>query len=37
MLTNLGINAGLTGLMLIPGGGTASLVGKGLKAARTVV
>lgn len=37
MMTNLAINAGLTGLMLVPGGGTASLVGKGLKAAKTAV
>lgn len=37
MMTNLAINAGLTGLMLVPGGGTASLVGKGLKTAKTAV
>ena len=36
MWTNLGINAGLTGLMLIPGGGTASLAGKAIKGAKTV-
>lgn len=37
MWTNLGINAGLTGLMLIPGGGSASLAGKALKAGKTLV
>jgi hypothetical protein len=39
MYTNLGINAGLTGLMLIPGGGSAKLAGKaiqlGAKASKT--
>ena len=37
MWTNLGLNAAMTGLMLIPGGGTASIAGKALKTAKALV
>lgn len=37
MWTNLGLNAAMTGLMLIPGGGTASIAGMALKTAKALV
>lgn len=37
MWANLGLNAAMTGLMLIPGGGTASIAGKALKTAKALV
>ena len=37
MWTNLTMNVALTGLMLIPGGGTASLASKALKVGKTAV
>lgn len=37
MWANLGLNAAMTGLMLIPGGGTASIAGKALKVTKALV
>lgn len=37
MWTNLTLNVALTGLMLIPGGGTASLASKALKVGKTAI
>lgn len=37
MWANLGLNAAMTGLMLIPGGGTASIAGKALKTVKAFV
>jgi hypothetical protein len=37
MWDNLKLNAALTGLMLIPGGGTASIAGKALKVTKALV